>query len=313
LDKQERRDELILGIPMPTRILLILLILSLSAFGQTTSQLTPPLSNRMFLQRSSIFNLEKLKTKFKINYFSETLGPSLSKWDDNEISDLGLKNREPVTMYHSFNIRYLTTEKFNLFMGPRFNTVIGDRNDLRSSQEQNVFYSDDWLFGFFYTLIKSPKFQYNQRLTHREPFSKKSRFENINSQIEWQHDYSYAFTPALRAILWNNYRFYSYNKNSTEERYRINLNTLLNYMINDKWNVQFMHELDLQHRNTTDVNSSQHRDLNYMKRNKNYFSFGVGYSPVQNLTFTPFIRAFDERNIRNETTIIGMWILGRIL
>jgi hypothetical protein len=74
-----------------------------------------------------------------------------------------------------------------------------------------------------------------------------------------------------------------------------------------------MHEWDMQHRNPKDANSPEHKDLNFIKRNKNYVSFGVGYSPVMNFSIIPFIRIMDERNIRNETTILGLWMLGRLI
>lgn len=301
---------------------LLLALISLNGFAQTTTA-TLPASSTSAPAVGSPANTTTgtvsttapgfWQRNFKINYFSETLGPSVKRWDDNEIEDDGVKKREPITMYHSFNVRYLMTEKFNLFMSPRVNTVIGDRNDLRATQEQHVLYSDDWQFGIFYTWVKTTNFQYNNRLTHREPFSRKSRFENINSQVEWQHDFTYAFTPALRAILWNNYRYYAYNQDGTDERYRINFTTLLNYVVNDKFNVQVMHEWDMQHRNPKDADNDKHRDAFFFKRYKNYASFGVGYSPTQNFTIIPFIRVLDERDVRNETTMVGLWLLGKVI
>lgn len=301
---------------------LLLSLISFNLFAQTTTATLPSSSTAApsvgapaNTTQGSISTTAPgfWQRNFKISYFSETLGPSIKKWDDNEIEDDGAKKREPMTMYHSFNIRYLMTDKFNLFMSPRLNTVFGDRNDLRATQEQHNIYSDDWQFGVFYTWVKTTNFQYNNRLTHREPFSRKSRFENINSQIEWQHDLTYAFTPALRGILWNNYRYYAYNNDSADERYRINFTTLLNYVINDKFNVQVMHEWDMQHRNPKDADNDKHRDPFFFKRYKNYTSFGLGYSPVPSLTLIPFIRVLDERDMRNETTMVGLWVLGKVI
>lgn len=297
--------------------LLLLLQQAPPLAAQTKAKINSAPVNTSFGQ-SSIFSLESLKTQFKINYFSETVGPSIKKWDDNEVyyndsTQTYSKSRTPMTMYHSFNVRYLYSDQLNIFMSPRFSTVFGDRNDLKSTQEQRNIYSDDWQFGIFYTLIKNKNFQYNNRLTHRAPISKNSQDENIISQVEWQHDLTYAFTPSLRGILWNNYRYYVYNENSTIERYRINFTGLLNYTLNDTWNVQFMNDFDLQHRGDKDVNSPKHRKFFNMKRNRNYMSFGVGYTPIRNLTFIPYVRILDERNIRNETTTLGLWILGKLI
>jgi hypothetical protein len=293
---------------------LVLILLCSQAFAQpaNTMPITAGPTNTSQLNIGS-FSLSRIKEKFKINYFSETLGPSIKKWDDNEIEDSGVKKKDPMTMYHSFNVRYLLTEKFNLFMSPRVNTVLGDRNDIRTNSDPHVVVLDDWQFGVFYTFYKSQTFQYNQRFTHRAPFSTKSRNENIESQIEWQHDFTYAFTPAFRAILWNNYRYYVMENDSTEERHRINFTTLLSYDFNDKWKTQLMHEWDMQHRTTSDKNSPKHRDFGFMERYKNYVSLGIGYSPVPNLTVIPFIRMLDERNVRNETMMVGLWVLGKVI
>jgi hypothetical protein len=288
---------------------LLLFFFTTNLFAQSAATLPSPTSQTEI----STFSLVNLQKHFKINYFSETLGSSIKKWDDNEIEDNGVKKRDPMTMYHSFNVRYLLTEKFNLFMSPRVNTVLGDRNDIRANSDPHVVVIDDWQFGLFYTFYKSPTFQYNQRFTHRAPFSTKSRNENIDSQIEWQHDLTYAFTPAFRAILWNNYRYYAFENDATEERHRINFTTLLSYDFNDKWRTQLMHEWDMQHRNSNDSNNHKHRDFAFLKRYKNYISYGVGYSPTPALTITPFIRILDERNIRNETLMVGLWILGKVI
>lgn len=294
------------------KLFLLLLMISSQVLAQSTANLpsTPSTTSQATLSTSAF---ETLKTKFKINYFSETLGPSIKKWNDNEIEDDGRIKGEPTTMYHSFNVRYLYSEKFNFFVSPRVSTVIGDRNDIRKNADPHVVMMDDWQFGVFTTLYKSANFQYNQRFTHRAPFSTKSRNENIESQIEWQHDLTYAFTPAFRMILWNNYRYYWMENDATEERHRINFTTLFSYDFNDKWKTQLMHEWDMQHRNTNDRDSDKHRDFWFLKRYKNYFSYGVGYSPIPSLSIIPFIRILDERNIRNETTMVGLWVLGKVL
>lgn len=290
---------------------LLLLLVSSQVFAQSTAKM--PSAPATSTAEVSGFSLEKLAAKFKINYFSETLGPSMAKWDDNEIEDDGSKKREPMTMYHSFNVRYLMTEKFALFMSPRVNTVFGDRNDLRANADQHVVVMDDWQFGLYYTFYNSPTLNYAQTLTHRAPFSVKSRNEKIDSQVEWQHQVTWLMAPALRLLHWTNFRHYQFENEATEERYRVNFRNIFVYTFNDKWSSQLSYEFDIQHRNTDDVNSPKHRDMNFMKRYHSYTSVAIGYSPVRNLTFLPFIRTVDERNIRNETTVVGLWVLGKVL
>lgn len=287
------------------KMFLLLALLCSQAFGQSTAVNTSQ-------QDNSPFSLTRFKDKFKISYFGQILGPSIKKWEDNEIEDDGSVKRDPTTMYHSFNVRYLMWDKLNLFMSPRFSTVLGNRSELPDYYDKKAFRIDDSQFGLFYTFVRKPEFQYNQRLTHRAPFSEKSQNEHIESQIEWQHDFSILATPALRIIVWNTYRYYYYNSQSSIERHRINFTTLFNYALNDKWLVQMMHDWDMQHRNPKDKNNPKHRDFNYLKRYHNYLSFGVGYSPIRSLTLIPFLQFLDERNIRNETTIVGLTVLGRV-
>lgn len=293
---------------------LILLVVSIQALAQTTSTPLPSTSaSNTSVASFDSLSWDKIKSKLKINYFSETLGPSVKKWDDNEIEDDGSKKREPMTMYHSFNVRALTGKQFNLFMSPRFSTAIGDRNDLRANQDDNVFMMDDWQYGIYYSFITTPTFNYAQSLTHRAPYSQKSRNENIASQVEWQHLVNWALRPEIRILHWTNLRYYEFEQEATEERYRINWRTIGNYTINDKWNVQLAYEFDIQHRNNENPDNRKHRDMNYMKRYHSYTSLAVGYSPIQNWTVMPFIRTVDERNIRNETTILGLWVLGKVI
>lgn len=295
------------------KILCLLLLLSTLAHAQSSASLSSGSATNTSTFKFPTFDWQKVKSKFKIGYFSETLGPSVKKWDDNEIEDDGSRKREPMTMYHSFNVRMLTGEKFNLFMSPRFNTVIGDRNDLRPNQDDNVMMMDDWQFGVYYTFITQPTFNYAQSLTHRAPFSTKSRNENIDSQIEWQHLVNWALLPQLRVLHWTNLRYYDFNSEATEERYRANWRTIFNYTINDKWNTQLAYEFDLQHRNPNDPDKGKFREANFMKRYHSYTSLAVGYSPVPSWTIMPFVRTVDERNIRNETTILGLWVLGKVI
>jgi hypothetical protein len=292
------------------KMFLLLLLVSGQAFAQSPANTTPAATTTATLPG---FSFSKLKAKFRVDYFSETLGPSINKWDDNEIGDDGTKQREPMTMYHSLGIRYLLTEKLNLVVNPRVATVIGDRNDIRTNADPHVVVADDWQFGFQYNFYKTQRVSYSQALTHREPFSTKSRNENIDSQVEWTHFVNAAITPSLRLLHWTNFRYYAVNEDANYERHRLSFRTIFNYTLTDKWNTQLAYEFDLQHRNTNDESDPRHRDMNFMKRYHSYTSLAVGYSPTPNLTVMPFIRTVDERNIRNETTIVGLWILGKII
>ncbi len=286
---------------------LVLLLVCSQTFAQSTAEVNTSQAE----VETSIW--KGIKERTRISYFSETLGPSIQKLDDNERNDDGTIADDPTTMYHSFSLRFKMNSWFDLYMSPRFSTVFGNRDDLPDYWDKQALRMDDWQFGFYTNIVKTKNFQYRQRLTHRAPFSKKSKDEHIESQVEWQHDFTYSVNPAFRIIHWNNYRYYAYNSQSSSERYRVNFTSLFNYTLTDTWLVQFMHELDLQHKNPKDKDASGHRELNHMKPYHHYYSFGVGYSPIKQLTFIPFLRMTDGLALRNETTVVGLTILGSVL
>lgn len=250
-----------------------------------------------------------------MNYFSETLGPSIVKWDDNEVDSEGERQRFPVRTFHSLNTQFRMINNFSLFVSARFITVVVDRNELRRTDDDHVFQPDDSQIGFQYEFVRRPDLVYQQRLTHRAPISNASKASSIDSQIEWTHVVTWQpapkAIPGLRILHWNNYRYYKYEPQIESERYRINFSTIFNYDVNDRWRGQVMYELDMQHRNPTQ--GPKQRDKNFFIRNENHVSFGVGYSPVREFTIIPFIRALEMANVRNETTVVGLWLLGKVL
>lgn len=291
------------------KLFLILLLVSTSAFAQTTATLPSNTTETTFPGLS----WERIRAKTRINYFNFATGPSLAKWDDNEVADDGTINREPVAMYHSFNIRYNTIGALDLLVTPRFVTPMGDVNDLRANQDHHGIAMDDWDFGVFYTFINKPTFNYAQQAVIRAPYSVKARNEMIDYNYVWQQQVNWAISQNFRMLHWTQLNWYDFNNQSTIERYRLLFRTLLNHTLNDKWMIQYGYEIDLQHRNPLKTANRQHRDMNYMKRYHSYPTIGIGYTPFPQWTFMPYIRSQDERNIRNETTVLGFMVMGRVL
>lgn len=300
---------------MKTLLPLLALLASSQIFAQTSGTSVPSTAGNTSSIEMSSFSLQNIRSRTKISYFSETLGPSFSKWDDNEVDAEGERQRFPVRTFHSMNTQFRLAGNFSLFLSPRFITVIGDRNELRKNDDQHVFQPDDSQFGFQYEFVRRPDLVYQQRLTHRAPISSASKDSSIDSQIEWTHVVTWQPAPkklpGLRVLHWNNYRYYKYEPQIESERYRINFNTIFNYDFNDKWRTQVMYELDMQHRNPTQ--GPKERDRNFFKKNENHLSFGVGYSPIKDFSIIPFVRAQELADVRNENTIYGLWLLGRVL
>ncbi|HXH76702.1 MAG TPA: hypothetical protein VNJ08_17155 [Bacteriovoracaceae bacterium] len=286
-------------------ILTSLLMISLVSVASAQTVSTTQLSQHSFT---------KWKENFKVSYFGELLGSNLEKWDDNQYNDLGEKQRTPTNLYNQFGLQYKVLPTTSLLLSPRFLYQIGDRNDLKPEEDQNSVMMEDWLIGVVQEIYKSKEVTFNGRLSHRHPFSKASRNELIDSQIEYQNSITWLATQGITLVHQNTYRYYAYEAARNEDRYRINFTTVLNYDFNDKWKTQLFNEWDLQHRATKnggkDVNK---QDWNYFEKYKNHVALGVGYAPTKTLTVMPFVKALNDENWSAETTQMGLWVFGKIL
>lgn len=292
---------------------LLLLLVCTQVYAQSTATLpSAPAANTTTTTFPSL-SWEKIKSKMRVNYFNFATGPNLKRMDNNETLDNGTQDIVPTAMYHSLNIRYNIQGNFDLFISPRMITPMGDRKELKPGMDDNAVMADDWDFGGYYTFINKPTFNYAQALTYRVPFSNKSRGENVDRFYVHQQVINWSIAPEWRFLHWTQFNYYDFNNQSSSTRYRLLFRNLLNYTITDKWMTQFGYEIDLQHRNPKDSANEKYRHQNFFKRYHSYLTLGLGYSPVRNWTFLPYIRSLDERNIRMETTALGFMIMGRLI
>jgi hypothetical protein len=295
---------------MLSRLLPFLILLALPVFAQNSNSLTFNSSLQSVQDISSRLWQSTLE-RSKVSYFAEMSGPSAKKWDDNQINSDGSKSRDPINMWHSFNMQYRMFGKTSLFMSPRFYTAIGDRNDLRDNQDQSVVALDDWQFGFSQNWIKTNQFSWDTRISHRAPISSASKQENIDSQVELLQVLTWKPISQVYILSQSNVRYYQYENQVDSERYRLNQMTAISWMFNDKWRTQVFSEFDMQHRNSKE--GAGHKDMNYLKKYKNIMAVGVGYNPIPTLTIMPFLKALNDQDIRPETMQIGFWVFGKVI
>jgi hypothetical protein len=294
------------------KMFLILLLVSANLWAQSTATVSAPAntSTSQFGQ----FSWERIRARTKIGYMNFATGPSIKKWDDNEISDQGTKNREPVAMYHSFQGRFNLVGQNDLFIVPRFVTAMGNPGDLRPQQDHHTMMMDDWDFGFYRTIVKTPTLDYGISTTWRQAWSVKTRDnENVNHFYVYTNWLNWAVSNDWRLLHWSSFTYYDFNQDSSIERYRFNLRTLMSYSFNDMWSSQIGYEIDMQHVNPKDGANDKHRDANFFKRYHSYITAGLGVTPIHHWTFMPYLRAMDERNIRNETLAVGFMVFGKVL
>ncbi len=248
-----------------------------------------------------------------MTYFGELLGSNLEKWDDNQYDQFGEKTPTPTNYYNQFNLQYRILPATSVFISPRFLMQIGDRNELSEKEDRNNVTIDDWQIGVLQEYFRNKSLTFRGRLSHRHPLSKASQNSLIDSQIEYQSDLMWLATPRVTVLFWNTLRYYAYEAEKNENRYRINTTTIANYSFNDQWGIQIFHEWDMQHRAPKEGNRNLNKQKwNYFEKNKNHVALGVGYSPTKGWSIIPFVKALNDEDWSAKTTQIGMWVLGRI-
>lgn len=258
-------------------------------------------------------SISRWKENLKIGYFGELLGSNLEKWDDNQYDQQGNKTGNPANLYNQFTFQYKFLPTTSLIVSPRFMMQIGDRNELNKNEDQHNVYMDDWLFGVSQEYIKTKKFGFKGRLSHRHPFNTASQNTGIDSQIEYQNDLFFSPTAGHTFIMWNTYRYYAYEARVNEDRYRINTTTIYTYDFTDKWKMQVYHEWDMQHRAPKYGERLKNKqDWNYFEKYKNHIALAFGYSPTPNWTILPFVKALNDEDWSAKTTQLGLWVLGRV-
>ncbi|MGE3610436.1 MAG: hypothetical protein AB7I27_12675 [Bacteriovoracaceae bacterium] len=287
----------------------LLILFPILAFGQASSG-NLALPTNTSVSEWKFPSTETLHQYLRISYFGEFTGSSIKKLDDNQVNPEGQRTRDPVSMWHSFNVLGRFYNKTSLYMSPRFYTVFGDRNELKNNQDPHVVVMDDWQFGFSQNWIKDDKFSWDTRFSHRAPMSQASRNESIDSQIEVLQVVTWKPIAPIFILSQTNLRYYKYEPQVKEERYRINQLTAFNWIFNDKWRLQLFNEFDLQHRNPKE--GSQKKDWNYFKKYKNNPAVGIGYNPFTRLTLMPYIKALNDTDIRNETVVFGLWAFASV-
>lgn len=297
---------------------LILLLVCTQAYAQSTATLPSASASASSAGNTTTttfpsLSWEKIKSKMRVNYFNFASGPNLKRMDNNETLDNGTQDLVPTAMYHSVNIRYNIAGNFDYFMVPRMITPMGDRHELRKGMDDNAVMADDWDFGGYYTFINKPTFNYAHAATYRAPFGNKARSEHVDRFYVWQQLVNWSIAPEWRLLHWTQFTYYDFDNQSSSVRHRLLFRNLLNYTINDHWMIQTGYEVDLQRRNPKDSANEKYRDQAYLKRYHSYFTLGLGYSPVHTWTVLPYIRTLDERNIRQETTVLGFMIMGRLI
>jgi hypothetical protein len=289
-------------------IVLCAIVFSSFAMGQADMASIPRSSSTAKIESFNFFNW---KRNLKMSYFGDYTATTLKKWDDNTYNSSGERTSLPVSLLNEINTTYKFYDKWSLFTKTVFYYQIGDRNDLRDTDDQNVLSVGDPMVGIMYDILKTKTLIYNGRITHKQPLSKYSKTTGVNSEIEYRNFFIWFPTYTSTFLLWNTYRYYAYESDINSERFRINNRLIYNYSFTDRWGMQLMSEWVLQHRAPKEGAGT--RKWNHFEKYRNTFSVGATYKIFnRNLTLIPNIEAQDNQNIKWETLQFGVTLLGKI-
>lgn len=259
------------------------------------------------LESYSLFNWRK---NLRISYFGSYSASTLKKWDDNVYDQNGVRTPDPVNLLNEFNTTYRIYGNLNLYMKNEFYYQIGDRNELRDTDDKSVVTIGDVNVGFQYPFVRSNKVIFNGRLTHGHPVSNYSKNSQLKSELEYQNFVIWFPTTSSTFLIWNSYRYYVYESERNDERYRINNRVIWSYSFTDKWGMQLGNEFVLQHRGPKE--GPKVKKWNHFEKYKNNYTIGVTYKLFQNLTIIPNIESKNDQDIRWETLQLGVLLLGRV-
>jgi hypothetical protein len=263
-----------------------------------------------------------LKEKLQIRYFGEFLGPSVTKWEDNQIdvdghggAGKGKAERQstPINLFNQFSFRWKVGEKTRAFWDARFTTQFGDRNELGRNDDRQVIVQEDQRVGLNYGYYASADKVWSASFLPRVrlPTSQASQDANIILQPDLLHVTSFQATPALNFSLFNAIRYYWFEQKVDSERYRIYTSPSVTYVINDTFELFVSYEHELQHREPEGK-----RNLLYTKESLQDIYAMVNININPSLTFSPLIRFAQVQRWgwedMRETMQVGAWISGAI-
>lgn len=256
------------------------------------------------------YNFLNWRKNLRISYFGSYSASTLKKWDDNIYDHNGNRTSDPVNLLNEFNTTYRIYGNLNLYMKNEFYYQIGDRRELGEEDDQGLVTMGDVNVGFQYPILRNNKMIFNGRLTHGHPVSNYSKNSQVKSELEYQNFIIWFPTVSSTFLIWNSYRYYVYEAERNDERYRINNRVIWSYSFNDKWGMQLGNEWVMQHRGPK--TGSKVKKWNHFEKYKNNYTVGVTYKLFKNLTLIPNIESKNDRDIRWETLQLGVLLLGRV-
>ena len=255
-----------------------------------------------------------LDEHLQVRYFAEFLGPNVKRFDVKYV-DVDSKGNysaaeDPIGTFHQFSVRWKTGNSARVFVEPRFTTHFGDRAQLQAAdKESGAIRMEDFRAGVMdnYWSSEGKVWSTTYRLGNRFPTSEASRDSNITAQPEGLHILSWTPNKEWNVSLWNQLRYYWYETQVDNERWRLYTGPSVTYTFNDTYSAFVMYEHEQQHSASEGKRSYLH-SVNTLQD----IYAGVNINITPSLTVYPFVRMAQLRKFNDETMQIGAWVMGAI-
>lgn len=279
-----------------------------------TSNEQSTLGNSSTGEISESSTMKLLREKLQVRYFAEFLGPNVVKWDENQVDVDGkgnyAKSDEPIGTFHQFSLRWKVADTTRIYVEPRFTTHFADRDELRAAGgDDSSVRMEDFRGGVMsnYWSSEDKIFSTTYRVGSRFSTSQASRESDITAQPEALHIFSWQPTAALNVSLWNQVRYYWYQAEVDNERWRLYTAPSVTYVLNDTFSVFVMYEHEQNH-SAPEGKRNYFHSVNTLQ--DVYAGVNINVNP--SLTIYPFVRMAQLKKLNDETLQVGAWIMGAI-
>lgn len=292
-------------------VLISLSLLSLTSYGQSSAGLpantsTAGLGSRVW---------ETIKAKTQIRYFSETLGPSVTRGGDRtpEFDEKNnfVEGQDPINVFNQISINWKLNSTWTYILQPRFTYQLGATDGYNeATQESGPFRMEDTRTGVqgTYWANADQSVALTVRAAVRLPTDRANRNNQVYLQPDLSHFVDVTINPKWSLFLWQTYRSYMYHSSSSRERWRLYNAPGFTYTFNDKWQLMAFYENEIAH----NIANAGEKKWNYAAKTTEDIYIGPQYKASPSLTLYPFLRPSQLEKPSLETTAVGLWVTAKV-
>jgi len=290
-------------------VLMTLALTTLNAFSQSAASVA---------QNTSSTNLgsktwELIKSKTKVRYFSETMGPSITKGGDRQVEWDEKKNyvkgQDPIGTFNQISLNWKLNDNWDYVVQPRFTYRFGDTEGYDKGQDKGPFQLEDTRTAIqgVYWSSSDQSMTLFLRAGVRLPTDRNNQIAQVAYQPDIANFFDWTINKNWAVFFWQSFRSYVYHSSSSQERWRLYSAPGFTYSFNDKWQFVAFYENEISH----NIPKAGSKKWNYAVSNYEDIYMGPQYVVGPSLTLYPFLRPSQLDRPSLETTAVGLWVMAK--